>query len=200
VNDTSINSDKQLFDQLAAGDESAFRKLFDAYREMLFIFAFQLTHSKVDAEEILQDIFLKLWENREKLRQVDNPKNYLFIMARNRTLDLLTKISKDQKLMKQVWANITQQGSPVEEIIEAKESQKLINEALSRLSERKQAIFNLSRKGGLSHEQIADQLGISVQTVKNTITEVLRFIKDYLSGHSELLAVLFWLHYFGLLF
>lgn len=200
MNPEVIHEERELLARIATGSQAAFHQLFDTYKERLFTFAYTLTHSRVDAEEVVQDVFLKLWETRTSLPAIEHPQKYIFTMTRNRTLDLLTKVSRNQKLMHQVWANIAQSDEGTEEILNAKESQKLINEAVATLSERKQEVFRLSKVEGLSLDEIARELGISKQTVKNTLTEALKSIKEYLSSHSELLALLFWLHYYALLF
>ncbi|KAA2241374.1 RNA polymerase sigma-70 factor [Chitinophaga agrisoli] len=179
----------QLFNSIAAGNESAFRELFEMYRERLFIFARQLSHSTVEAEEVVQDIFLKLWENRAHLSEISYPKKYIYTMARNRALDLLTSIARNKKAVQMIWANISASNNLTEELLQAQESQQLIYKAIAQLPEKKQAIFWLSRRDGLSHQEIAQQLGISVQTVKNNLTDILKYVRIYLSGHSELLTV-----------
>lgn len=186
-------NEKYLLEQIARGNQQAFRRLFDLYNERLFTFTYGLLHSKVEAEEIVQDVFLKLWESRSTLTTIDYPQSYIFTMARNRTLDLLAKIGRNQKLIRQVWANIEHLEELTEQVLHAKESQKLINEAVAGLSERKQQIFALSRKEELSHDEIADTLGLSKQTVKNSLSEALKQIKSHLERRSTLLAVLFWL-------
>ena len=191
---------KELFLRIASGDESAFRILFDEYRERLFVFAWQLCHSAAEAEEVVQDIFLRLWQGRESLVNVDYPRKYIYVMARNRTLDLLAKIARDKQLIKDVWANLSEPDSVTENILQAAETEKLINEAVARLPEKKQTIFWLSRRDGLTHQQIAEQMDLSVQTVKNILTEILKQIKSYLATHSELLAILFWIQSYSLLF
>lgn len=193
-------NEKQLLEEIAGGDRQAFRHLFHLYKERLFTFAYGLTHSKVEAEEIVQDVFLKLWESRSTLTAVDHPQRYIFTMARNRTLDLLAKIGRNQKLVLQVWANMGQWEEPTEQILYAKESQQLINEAVAGLSERKQQVFALSRKEGHSHDEIADALGLSKQTVKNNLSEALKQIKFYLERRSTLLTLLFWIQAFKTFF
>ncbi|HEX9512369.1 MAG TPA: RNA polymerase sigma-70 factor [Puia sp.] len=192
--------EKELFLQIAAGDETAFRVLFDRYRERLFSFAWQLCHSAVEAEEVVQDIFLKLWQQRAMLAAVSFPRKYIYTMTRNRTLDLLAKISRDEQMIKEVWANVSQSDNLTENLLQAKESQQLIQQAVSQLSEKKQIIFSLSRNQGLSHREIADQMNLSVQTVKNTVTEILKHIQVFLAQHSELLAIVFWIQTYSLLF
>lgn len=189
-----------MFLRIAEGDERAFRILFEQYRERLFTFVWQLCHSAAEAEEVVQDIFLRLWENRAKLGQVDFPRKYMYVMARNRTFDLLVKIAKDRELVREVWVHLSQAANDTENLLQAAESQQLILEAVALLPERKQTIFRLSRQKGLSHQEIAQQMGLSVQTVKNLLTEILKHIKSRLSAHSPLLAALFWIDAFSLLF
>ena len=193
-------NENALFLRIAEGDEKAFRVLFDQYRERLFFFAWQLCHSAVDAEEVVQDIFLKLWENRARLAEVDFPRKYIYIMARNRTLDLLSRISKDRKMIHEVWVNMSQSYHFADALLNANESQQLIRQAVSQLSEKKQTIFTLSRQQGKTHQEIAGQMGLSVQTVKNILTEILKHIKAALAHHSELLAIVFWVQACSLLF
>lgn len=200
MENVTSHDEKDLLSQIAQGNQLAFRRFFDLYKERLFTFVFGLTHSKVDAEEVVQDIFLKLWETKATLTSIDYPKGYLFMMARNRTLDVLAKIGRDQKLIKQVWANIRQSEEYTEQVLQARESQKLIREAITELSEKKQQIIALSRDQGMSHDQIADLLGLSKQTVKNNLSEALKQIKSYLEQHSHLLALVFWIQSFGILF
>jgi len=192
--------EKELFRQIAEGNEAAFRAIFDGYRERLFTFAWQLCHSAVDAEEIVQDIFLKLWEQRDKLVEVSFPRKYIYIMTRNRTLDLLGKIARNEQMIKEVWVQMSQSDNLTENLLQAEESRKLIQQAVAQLSEKKQTIFLLSRDQGLSHQEIADQMNLSVQTVKNIVTEILKHVQAFLAQHSELLAILFWIETCSLLF
>jgi len=201
VREELINNEKELFLRIAQGDENAFRILFDAYREKLFVFAWQLCHSATEAEEVVQDIFLRLWKSRDSLANVEFPRKYIYVMARHRALDLLARIARDQKMMREAWSNLSQPDINItEELLQAAETQKLIEEAVTTLPEKKQTIFRLSRHDGLTHQQIAEQLNISVQTVKNILTEILKHIKSFLADHSQLLAAIFWIHAFSLLF
>ena len=183
----------ELFIRISEGEEPAFRQLFEMYRERLFVFARQIAHSTADAEEIVQDIFLKLWEGRAHLAQVSYPRKYIYTMARNRALDHLASIARNKKAIQALYINIAAGNNPTDELLQAQESQQLIYKALSQLPEKKQTIFWLSRRDGLTHQEIAERMGMSVQTVKNNLTDTLKYIRIYISGHSELLAVVLWL-------
>jgi RNA polymerase sigma-70 factor (ECF subfamily) len=121
-------------------------------------------------------------------------------MARNRALDYLASIARNKKAVEFVWANITASNNLTEELLEAQESRQLIYKAVSQLPEKKQAIFWLSRREGLTHQEIAERMNMSVQTVKNNLTDILKYVKMYLSRHSELLAMAFWMQTSFLLF
>ena len=191
----NLYTDRILLQQVANGDMLAFRQLFDLYKLRLFSFVLQMTHSKVDAEEIVQEVFTKLWEIRTDLIHVDYPGKYIYTIARNKTLNHLTKLARDRQLLQQVWSNLSQTENSTEAILQAQESQRLIGEAINRLSLQRQTIFRLSREQGLTHEEIATRLGLSKSRVKNILVEILKHIKDYLSLSGTLVYTLCWISY-----
>lgn len=183
-------TDRELLQQVANGDISAFRQLFDGYKLRLFSFVLHMTHSRVDAEEIVQDVFAKLWESRIQLTAVEYPGKYIYTIARNKTLNHLTRLARDRRLLQQVWANVSQSDNPTEDILQAQESQRLINEAISRLSLQQQTIFQLSRDQGLTHDEIASRLGLSKSRVKNVLVEALKQIREYLERYAVFITAL----------
>lgn len=185
------DTDTDLLQRMKKGDESAFRELYNRHSRQVAAFVFHLTHSAVDAEDILQETFLKLWTSRDQLPPIAHPGNYIFIIARNKTLDHLRKIAQQQKLVDHIWANISNVADALDLQLDARESQQLINTALSRLTEQQRTIFRLSRQEGLDHAAIASQLQLSKSRVKNVQVETLRFLRQFLSRHSELLLLLF---------
>lgn len=183
-------TDTELLQQLRKGNESAFRQLYDRHSRQVAAFIYQLTHSAVDAEDILQDTFLKLWTSRNQLPAIENLGNYIFIIARNKTVDHLRKVARQQQLVDQVWANISEVADALDLQLDARESQQLITNALAQLSEQKQTIFRLSRVEGLSHDDIAEQMGLSKSRVKNLQVETLKHIRVFLSRYGGPLGVL----------
>jgi len=184
-------TDHDLLKLLRAGDEPAFKELYARHSRRVLAFAYHMTHSAIDAEDILQETFLRLWTGREQLPDIAHVGNYLFTIARNKTLDHLRKVSLQQRLIDQVWANISESSNELELQLEARESGTLIQQALAQLSPQKQTIFRLSRQQGLSHEEIAAQLRLSKSRVKNLLVETLKHIRTYLSQHAVFLAILF---------
>lgn len=185
-------TDRELLQQVARGNKEAFRRLFDLYKLRLFSFVLQMTHSRVDAEEIVQDVFTKIWESREGLADVEYPGKYIYTIARNKTLNHLTRLARDRRLLHQLWVNVSQQDNTTQELLQAQESRQLISKAISQLSAQWQTIFQLSREQGLTHEEIAFRLGLSKSRVKNILVEILKHIKEHLVRYSAILPILFW--------
>jgi len=191
----NLYTDRILLQQVANGDMVAFRQLFDGYKLRLFSFVFQMTHSKVDAEEIVQEVFAKLWEIRADLVRVEYPGKYIYTIARNKTLNHLTWLARDRQLLQQVWLNLSQSDNSTEALLQAQESQRLIDNAINRLSFQRQTIFRLSREQGLTHEEIAARLGLSKSRVKNILVEILKHIKDHLALYATVVYTLCWISY-----
>lgn len=189
----STYSERLLLQQIAAGDEAAFRVFFDLHRKRLYLFVKQLIHSRADAEEIIQETFIQVWQSADKLAGIEQPGYYIYRIARNKTLNYMRKMARDESLLRQVLANAQESDDSLSDSLLTKEYQELVNGALDQLSDQKRTIFNLSRVEGLSHEEIAARLGLSKSRVKNIIVETLKFIRAYLQEHSALSALIFWL-------
>jgi RNA polymerase sigma-70 factor (ECF subfamily) len=188
-----LYNDSNLLQRIALGDEQAFHTLFLQHRDKLFVFVRNLTKSENIAEDIIQEVFLKLWTQRESLAEVENANAYVFILVRNKIFDYLRKISNDKRLQEKVWKNIVSFNVSADEItgnIEEKDTQHIIEKAIKTLSPQQQKIFLLSRANGMSHEQIAEQLGISKNTVKNHLTTSLLIIRKYLKKYSHNLCII----------
>lgn len=185
---------------MSAGDEVAFRELFDQYKHRLFVFVEQLIHSRSDAEEIIQDTFLKVWQSASILAEIEQPGHYIYTIARNKTLNYMRSISRDQRLVDIAYASQSELDDTLEEQLRIREVQEIIDKALSQLPEQKQVVFRLSRERGLNHAEIAATLGLSQSRIKNILVEILKHIKACLKQSSDLLAILFWMKYAGDLF
>ena len=90
------HNEQELLLQIAQGNAAAFRIFFDLYKNRLFVFVEQLIHSRADAEEIVQDTFMKGWENASRLTEMDKPGHYIYTIARNKTINRMRKIARDQ--------------------------------------------------------------------------------------------------------
>jgi RNA polymerase sigma-70 factor (family 1) len=171
-------------------NDDAFRRLFDGYKNRLYGYVLAIAHSPYAAEEITQEIFIKLWLCRDILHQVDNLDGYIFTIARNKTLNYLRKAANDQRLLRELQAFAVPENNNVEERTLAGEYDRLIGDALTFLSPQRRLVYQLSRDKGLNHEEIAHHLHLSRNTVKNHMVEALRFIRQYLGRHGSTLGLI----------
>jgi RNA polymerase sigma-70 factor (family 1) len=165
-------------------DEETFKCLFDTYKNRLFGYVLAISHSAYIAEEITQEIFIKLWICRDVLGGVDNMDGYIFMIARNKTLNHLRKAAHDTKLLSELQGRMIPENNNVEEHALASEYDKVLQEALGLLSPQRRLVYQLSRNGGLNHQEIASHLQLSRNTVKNHLVEALRFIRGHLGRYS----------------
>jgi RNA polymerase sigma-70 factor (family 1) len=174
---------------------ASFKRLFDTYKNRVYGYVLAIAHSPYAAEEITQEIFIKLWLCQDILHEVDNLDGYIFTIARNRTLNYLRKAAYDTRLLRELQDRAMPVYNNVEDRAVVSEYEQLLRDALSRLSPQRRRVYQLSRDGGMNHEEIAEQLHLSRNTVKNHMVEALRFIRSYLGQHGSLLVVIFFLLY-----
>jgi RNA polymerase sigma-70 factor (ECF subfamily) len=172
--------DKYLFAAVASSDEKAFKTVFEHFRHSVYSAAFRWTRSVAAAEDITQDVFIKLWESRHLLASVTYPRAYIYKATFNRTKNYLRSSQLRSKATDQLAGQRAVFSNPTLEILEAKEFEQRITAAVGQLSEQKQTIYNLSKKEGKSYKEIADYLKISPETVRSHLYETMKYIRHYL--------------------
>jgi RNA polymerase sigma-70 factor (ECF subfamily) len=195
MSNPTLQQEAELVKRLSSGDEEAFRVLFEWYTPKLLAFVSGMTKSQMQAEELVQDTFLKIWTNRSSLVDVDDFGGYLFIIAHNKVMDHFRRMTTETKVKNAVWKNISESQNSTQELLDASESRRLVTAAIEQLSTQKQTIFQLSRYEGLTHEEIAKKLGLSKSTVKNHLVETLRHIKDFLHRNTDAAILLVIMHF-----
>ena len=179
-------TDTELVNLLIRDNETAFSELYVRYKDKLHYFCLSLLKSEEETNDIVQEIFIRLWESRIFINPDLSFSSFLYTIARNRILNYFRDMDIDAKAK-----SILAQNKPVEEdVIESNliytEYQNILKEAIEQLSPQRKKIFNMSRMDNLTHKEIAEQLGISVNTVQEHISESLRFIKTYFGKHSDI--------------
>jgi RNA polymerase sigma-70 factor (family 1) len=176
--------------RLNQGDERAFDALFRHYSALVYRFSYGYLKSRTDAEEIVQECFLKIWEKREQLRDDVPLKAYLFTTAHNAILNQLRR--QQQRNRFQTYSAGLAPGQVGNEV-EFTELESLYQAALEQLPPKRREIFILSRQQGLSYPEIAQQLNLSVKTVEAQMTQALKFLRGYFQAHGEsIVALLLW--------
>lgn len=168
--------------RLRLGDERAFDALFRHYSALVYRFAYGYLKDRPEAEEIVQECFLKIWEKREQIHADVPLKGYLFTVAHHAVLNQLRR--RQHHLRFQAY---TSAAPPVQVGNEAEfaELETLYRAALAQLPPKRREIFELSRQQGLSYPEIARQLNLSVKTVEAQMSHALKFMRDYFQAHGE---------------
>lgn len=174
--------EKELLRRIAGEDQEAFNVLFEQYRDRLFSYLYKITRSKETAEEVVLDVFLKIWTGRAVLTEIDNFEAFLFRVARNKGLDFLRWVQKNKLQQVELWNRMQDDITPdaADEMIRLEEAAEAIRLAVSRLSPQRKMVFQLSREQGMTYDQIAERLHLSSHTVRNHIAASLRFIRAHL--------------------
>lgn len=187
-----VYNEQKLLLQVADGDEQAFRTVFEHLYPSVYKAALLVTASRDLAEEVVQDVFLKIWLKRKELPAVSNLKGYIFIIARNQAYKAFIKQQK--------WHDLTRRGLSEEDIhlldideqLEKEKMLAIYEAAVNRLPDRQQQVYRLSKQQGYSREQIAMAMNISPETVKKYLALAIMSIRAYCLSHApELLPAIF---------
>lgn len=194
-------NEKQLLEQVSAGDEGAFKQLFDNYRSKLYNYILSIIKSKESAEEIVIDVFMKIWTSREMILEIENLNAFLFRVAYHKSIDFLRAAARNNALAGLLWHNIAANQNPVHPVASDSTDNKIImqeyeaalNKAVSLLPPKRKRVYQLSREEGFSHEEIASLLHLSKHTINNHIVESRRFIQSFLLSRMNILILLWFL-------
>jgi len=186
----------EVLRQLTEGNESAFKQIYDRYWLSIYKTVKRYTKSPEVAEDIVQEIFTTLWNNRSNFREVINLEYYLITMAKNLTYKTLRKMAFE-KSVKDHWSSeVLQEENSMNDPILDQQYAQLIQRAAGLLPSQQKQIFHMAKVEGLSHKDIAAQLNISHLTVKTHMAKALRSIRHYLLPHlSSYLLYAFLIYY-----
>lgn len=180
--------DKEMVERLQKGDIEAFDQIYEKYSGKLYAFGLKYRRSTTEAEELVQSVFLKLWENHKNLKKESSFKSYLFTIAYNDMCKLFRKWNYQQKFIDDTLYENSQYSTDIEDVMEYQSILDRVQLIVNKLPEKQKSIFLKSRQEGKSSKEIAKEVGLSPGTVDNYISEALKFIRSRL--HKESLPVL----------
>src|SRR5690606_30021504 len=140
---------EECFQRLAKGDVSMFKEVFEAYKKREFGVALNMLKSPTEAEEIVQEVFLSIWQSKGRLDKISDPEAYLFTITHNAIASHFKKALSNEQLLNLVLHHISRKQDTTEEIIAAHETERLISEAIQQLPRQQRTVFELSKKEGL---------------------------------------------------
>lgn len=187
-----MQSEKELLQLAAGGNELAFTRLFHGYKYKLYGFVFRLTGTHASAEDVVQDIFEKLWKDREVLLEIDSFQRYIFRMAQNHAINGFRRMAREVTILKQLTdALAASSASTPQGSLALKETQERLHNAIQQLPPQQKIVFLLSREQGVKHEEIARRLQITTGTVKNHMIQALRTLRKHMQQFPNSLDAIY---------
>ncbi len=186
MKERDIHSEKLLVQELIAGNERAFRTLFDTYWREVYAYSLSILNSGTLADEIVQDVFLQLWLKRETIDASRSIKPFLITITKNKTLDFLKKAANDRKLREEVFYSREMVHNPIYRKLREEDLETIKQEAIALLPPRRKLIFEMSRNEGKSYEEIGQELGIATNTVKSQMGKALETIRTFLLNNGDM--------------
>ena len=169
---------------LASGNEAAFEELYHLYSARLFGYLIRLIKSEAFATELLQEAFVKIWNNRQNIDPGQSFRSYLFRIAENLVYDFFRKAARDKKLQAILIFNACKDYSPVEESLLVKERNRLLREAIDALPPKRRQVFQLIKMEERSYEEVSDMLHVSTSTINDHIVKATKSIRENLEGYN----------------
>ena len=182
--------DDVLIKRLLNDELEAFDVLFYKYKDKLFRFAFSLLKNEEDAREIVQEVFIRIWNKRMEIDSKKSFKSFLFKISYNLVVNMLKKRMKDEQFRNHLVAYFSSETYNLDEQLDYDILVKKVNKAVENLPSKRKQIYVLSREVGLTNQEIAQKLGITKKTVENQINLALKHIRNTL-GKDILHVILF---------
>ncbi|MDR1414435.1 MAG: RNA polymerase sigma-70 factor [Odoribacteraceae bacterium] len=190
VIDHSTCTERELLARVATGDERAFRRLFDAYQPRVYSFAVYLTRSVPLAEDIVQEVFTRVWVAREEAREVEFFHAYVKTIARNVAANHLKRLARERVILGELLADAPATTSSTEDEVLENEFRRLLDEAVAALPPRQREVFLLHRRDHLKQEEIAERLHLSYHTVKEHMKKALAALRLHVERRIDLVVLL----------
>ena len=187
-------NENELLAELARGDQHALRKIYEHYHKNVYAFALWYLKSEPEAEEVVQETFLKLWLMGYAITEIRNLQQYLKTIAGNKSLDMLRFRARRISTVSIYGDNLAEPGHrETEEGILLNDLQQTLRKGISQLPEQQKLIYQLCKEQGLKNDDVARQLNLSPHTVRTHMKLALKFLRAYMitrTGKATLISVM----------
>jgi RNA polymerase sigma-70 factor (family 1) len=188
------DQEREIIEQLRDGSKDAFRLMFDEVGPKIYAFALSYLKNEFEAEELLQEVFLKLWEVRSSLDSSRNLKSFLFKICINLIYDFIRRKNIEQVYLDYSEKNNPSSGDNTWHEVIYNDMLNNLQQLIAAMPEQRQRIFRMSKEDGLSNEEIADRLNLSKRTVENQLYRAVSFLKEKINTGSIPALFFFFLH------
>jgi RNA polymerase sigma-70 factor (ECF subfamily) len=181
--------DKELLKKVANGDERAFETVYHAYSKKIYLFAYRTLQSELAAEEVVQEVMLKLWNLGADLQKINNLEAYLRVLSRNISLNLLRRQAIEYRASQTLKAHWNEESNDTEERVSLNETRAILAKGIAQLPPQQREVYQLCHQQGLKYEEVARELKLSPTTVATHMKLALRFLRSYMQKHSDLAII-----------
>ncbi len=188
----SLNNltDEELVDLLNQGSGAAFTAIYDRYKVQLASNLLRMLKSADLAEEVLQELFMSLWEHRERIDRQQSVAGYLYRSAVNMSKNVYRKVAGDQRMREQLLLHFEYAQRSVDDYIHGKEAREALDRLINQLPPQQRQVYCLCKLEGKSYKEVSQLLNITETTVNSHIRNANKFLRGQLGNHPELIAVL----------
>lgn len=191
MKDFILASDEELMQEIKADNMLAFDILYKKYCKRVYKFGYSILKSKEESENLMQDVFLNLWENRNKVKKDSSVKSYVFTITYNSAISIFREKAREYEFVEYLKSLQEINEEPVNVELEYHELANKLDEVIKALPQRQKEVYLLHRFEGLKYSEIAERLNLSVNTIENHMSRALKTIREKLGNYS-LIAILFW--------
>jgi RNA polymerase sigma-70 factor (family 1) len=185
-----LHEEKDVLLDLLNGNENAFEKIYELYSPRLYGKLLKLVKSESHAKEILQDVFMKLWEHRHSIDPEKSFRSYLFKIAENKVYDFFRRTAREKNLEAQLIASSTANYNVIDELITGDENLAKLQQAIELLPPQRQVVIRLCKLDGKSYKEVSELLGISVSTISDHIVKGTKSIREYFEKNHKTLVTI----------
>lgn len=184
MTDYKLLIEEELIGLLKAGDERAFSVIYDRYKERLAGNLYKLLKSEELTKEILQDLFLKIWDTREQLDPEKSFRSYLFKIGENMVNDYYRRAARDRNMRDKMILASTELYSHIEEQLFTKENAEMLQKAVDQMPPQRKQVFILCKLEGKSYKEVEQIMGINAKTINSHLFQANKFLKQYFTPKS----------------
>ncbi|WP_016778070.1 RNA polymerase sigma-70 factor [Anaerophaga thermohalophila] len=184
---------EKLFIELSKGNKRVLDEIYNRYHQKIFGFALSYLKNEDDAYDIVQEVFINLWNSRSSLKKDTRIEPFIFTATKNAVISLFRKRATEQRYLEYLGSTVVSNNMGTNEQIDYNFLEEQYESLISQMPEKRKEIFILSRKKGLTNKDIASKLGISEKTVENQLTKALAFLKEHFSADGFLGLLFFYL-------
>ncbi|WP_300600912.1 RNA polymerase sigma-70 factor [Niabella sp.] len=192
----TFNIENELLLRISHGDQDAFKAVYDRFHEQVYTFSLWYLKSETEAEEVVQEVFLKLWQLGAGCANIEHLAAFLRTLTRNRSLDILRSRARKHRADTALAANRQVTHNDTEEQVLLNDAKKILEEAINLLPEQQKRVYRLCGQQGLKNDEVAKQLNLSPLTVRTHMKLALRSLRAHLVKHTDAVMILLLLKLF----